>query len=371
MLMDRYSRRPLWPLPLVLLFLCAWLVWPGSRPAEARPGRNIVLLYFIATGQDSAVLLEWATASEFETAGFMLERAVSAEGPYTVLDGIGFIPSEGSGIVGAEYEATDTAANNGTTYWYRLIEVELDGSENREGPVSATAGEVQPTATYTPTPSQTPTPSPTQPSGNVNTPVPPGNNQEATATNPPPPSPTPPAANPTTPPNPPTATAPAAVTAIPSPANEGEEQDDAAPTAANPSTGSVANNNPVQTPEASRQAISQVEPTATNDSGYPGPPTATVTPAGIATAYPGVQPTAPGNAPEVTAYPGGSEINSPAVIGGEGSPLPTQAADTGEQQDESGGTVFLWVAFVAALLVFVAGVLGSIFLFNRQRVRGG
>jgi hypothetical protein len=375
MLMDRYLRRPFWPLLLVLL-LCAWFFLPGSRPAQARPRHNIVLLYFTATGQNNAVLLEWATASEFETAGFLIERALSAEGPYSVLDGVGFIPSEGSGIVGAEYEATDTAASNGTTYWYRLVEVELDGDENREGPVSATPGNQQPTATYTPTPSPTPSPtaspSPTQPASSVSTPVAPGNDQNPTATQPPTqPPPTQPVNTPTTQPDPPTPLPVATVPPSATPA--GSEAEETAPTQPAPTAGSLTNNDPLPTAETSQQAISQVEPTATDDSGYPGQPAATATPAEEATAYPGIPPTPLGNAPEATAYPCGAplnESNSPGVIGGQGSPVPTEAANTGEQQGESGGTVFLWVAFIAALLIFIAGVFGSIFLFNRQRVRG-
>ena len=178
-----------------------WLLFTLRLPAQANPGPEAVdLLYFTATGLDNAVLLEWATASEFNTNGFMLERSLDAAGPYTILDDIGFIPGEGSGIMGAVYDATDWTAVNGTTYWYQLIELEIDGSENRFGPVWATPGATG-TATFTPSPtgsatvtptstptaSWTPTPTPT----NTDTPTPtPTINPTSTPTDTPTPTPT-------------------------------------------------------------------------------------------------------------------------------------------------------------------------------------
>jgi len=67
--------------------------------------------------------------------------------------------------------------------------------------------------------------------------------------------------------------------------------------------------------------------------------------------------------------------------------IPSVGTNGGRQPDsvlESGGAagtartaasslmskLFLWLAFIAALLIFVAALLWSIFLFNRQAVRG-
>src|SRR5687768_1681990 len=115
-----FLKRPFF---IVALFGLAavWLLATWRLPAQANPGpESVDLLYFTATGLNNAVQLDWATASEFNTAGFMIERSLDAAGPYTVLDDIGFIPSEGGGIIGAVYEATDYTAVNGTTYWYQL-----------------------------------------------------------------------------------------------------------------------------------------------------------------------------------------------------------------------------------------------------------
>jgi hypothetical protein len=376
MLKNRFLHRPFWPLFFVLISILGWFILPVGRAAQAHPGRNIVLLYFTATGQNNAVLLQWATATELNTAGFLLERALSADGNYATLNNIPFIVAEGSAIMGAEYEATDDTAVNGTTYWYRLIEVELDGDENREGPVSATPGTGQATATFTPTPTSSPTLSPTQSGGSVNTPDP-GGSQGPTATNQPTQvSPTqPPTAQPantaTPQPNPPTATPQPVSTVASSPTSAANQQGNPSPGNPPPtSSTNAATNSQTAATETNPQAISQVEPTATPD-GYPGQPEPTATTStGEPTAYPG--PIVPGDTPQATAYPGGqpsNETNSPAVIGGD-APTPTQAANTAEQPADSGGNVLLWVAFVVALLVFIGGVFGSIYLFNRQRVRG-
>ncbi len=38
-----------------------------------------------------------------------------------------------------------------------------------------------------------------------------------------------------------------------------------------------------------------------------------------------------------------------------------------EQADEGGSTPLLWLVFAAGILVFIAGVVGSILIFTRQR----
>ncbi|MFZ0546506.1 MAG: hypothetical protein WAM60_13760, partial [Candidatus Promineifilaceae bacterium] len=104
------------------LFILAFIIglaaiWPSK--VNALPQEVITLLYFRGTGQDNAIFLEWETATEFETEGFIVKRADSQAGPYTQLDQIGFIPAEGGGIIGAYYHALDDVnVVNGQTYWY-------------------------------------------------------------------------------------------------------------------------------------------------------------------------------------------------------------------------------------------------------------
>ena len=128
----------------------------GANPAPTA----VTIIRFEGFGVANGVRLEWETGTEFDTAGFWIERANQQSGPYTrMMDTVGFIPATGDGIFGAEYEALDDTAVLGLTYWYRLIEVELDGSENIPvAPIAVTAGPTTPTPTPTRTPTHTPTP---------------------------------------------------------------------------------------------------------------------------------------------------------------------------------------------------------------------
>jgi hypothetical protein len=47
-------------------------------------------------------------------------------------------------------------------------------------------------------------------------------------------------------------------------------------------------------------------------------------------------------------------------------PLNQQTADDSDAVPGRSNTLFLWIGFVAALLIFTGGVIGSIFLFTRR-----
>jgi len=165
------SNRTVTLLAIILLII-------GILPSlvnASRP-RAVTLIYFRGSGMDHAIRLEWATATELDTAGFFIERASSSGGAFFQLDSIGFIPSSATagGLVGAEYEAVDDdGVVNGATYWYSLVEVELDGSENRSETISVVAGEPEPTATSDPgaTATNVPTASATSPGSSGSTPT--------------------------------------------------------------------------------------------------------------------------------------------------------------------------------------------------------
>jgi hypothetical protein len=114
--------------------------------ADQADGFTVVTLAsFVARGFDSSVLLEWETASELDNLGFHLYRGLSADGPWTKLNA-SIIPGLGSSPEGRQYRWVDGGLANGTTYFYRLEDVDRHGQVTSHGPVSATpvAGLVEP-----------------------------------------------------------------------------------------------------------------------------------------------------------------------------------------------------------------------------------
>jgi hypothetical protein len=97
---------------------------------------EVRLSSFAARAEDSAVQLEWETASELNNLGFHLYRSVSESGPFERITS-SLIRGAGSSPVGARYSYTDTGLTNGLRYYYQLEDVETTGRTERHGPVSA------------------------------------------------------------------------------------------------------------------------------------------------------------------------------------------------------------------------------------------
>ena len=90
------------------------------------------------TSDSSVVLVEWTTESEVDTAGFNLYRSESAEGPYVKINPE-LIPGSSDPILGGHYVYTDTNVVAGRTYYYKLEDVELDGTTTLHGPIEVVA----------------------------------------------------------------------------------------------------------------------------------------------------------------------------------------------------------------------------------------
>lgn len=129
-----------------LLLLVLSLLAPGALPVKAA----IDLGNFQATPRDGSVLIEWETLTEFDIAGFQVLRGDQEDGNFTEIGD--FIPAEGMGVTGAQYDYTDQDVTNGITYYYRLQAFDPSGNpEVYDQTISATPG----SATPTPTPTQT------------------------------------------------------------------------------------------------------------------------------------------------------------------------------------------------------------------------
>jgi len=88
----------------------------------------VELSSFTATASDASIMLNWATASESNVSHFDLLR--NTELVYTV--------EAGNTANGSEYTWTDSDVDNGTTYSYSLMIVDMDGNSSELSTVEAT-----------------------------------------------------------------------------------------------------------------------------------------------------------------------------------------------------------------------------------------
>ncbi len=77
------------------------------------------------------------TESEIDNAGFNIYRSETEDGEYIKIND-SLIPAQGSSTQGASYEFTDTDVKNRKTYYYKLEDIDLNGTSTMHGPVSAT-----------------------------------------------------------------------------------------------------------------------------------------------------------------------------------------------------------------------------------------
>jgi hypothetical protein len=100
------------------------------------PTTVVELSSFTATPGNGSVTLKWVTETEIDNSGFNILRAESKNGDYVIINS-DLIPSLGSPTMGASYEYTDTSAQNGRKYLYKLQSFDLYGMTEDFGPVEA------------------------------------------------------------------------------------------------------------------------------------------------------------------------------------------------------------------------------------------
>lgn len=348
---------------IIILASIASSILLASRPVDA----NVTLQYFQAEATADGIALEWKTATEFQSSAFYVKRALNRADflpvDNTVLleaDAIELLDSQGntvmtidalgSGGSGATYNVLDSDDDlvDGQLYWYRLVEIEQNGTKiaQIDDDTFATQGEIG-----TPTPGVTEVSLPTATTAPTNTPT---------------------TANTVTPT--PVATATAAATAT-----------TAAAVATSTTTSAIvatATSTPV--PPATPTVV-PVVPTA-NDGADDKDDSAEIGVVPIAeaagqTGYPGeatplpqstepyIGDQIPGSIENDSAEDTNDTVTSPSVIGGSetaDAQLPPPANSTSNETSTTNRAI-LWIGFIAALLILAAGVFGSILIFTRRR----
>ncbi len=83
------------------------------------------MLYFRPQVNNKNIFLHWATASELNNAGFEVQRSKDGRS----FAKIGWVDGRGTTLDKQEYVFTDTEVQPNTSYYYRLRQMDNDGTE--------------------------------------------------------------------------------------------------------------------------------------------------------------------------------------------------------------------------------------------------
>jgi len=95
----------------------------------------VELSSFLANGGNGTVTLSWITQSELDNQGFYLYRAEEKAGTYEQISDL--IKGAGNSSTEHFYSHVDEPVYNGTTYWYKLVDVDYNGLVTEHPVISA------------------------------------------------------------------------------------------------------------------------------------------------------------------------------------------------------------------------------------------
>jgi hypothetical protein len=101
----------------------------GQFQLEDFPVLPVELVYFRATSVDTAVLLEFGTATEVDNYGFSIERTYDSTNISQWIS-IGFVDGHGNSNSPKDYTFLDESIYQNGIYYYRLKQIDNDGSYN-------------------------------------------------------------------------------------------------------------------------------------------------------------------------------------------------------------------------------------------------
>jgi len=129
------------------------MTWGGEYSGMQHMGVTIIyfdeqipveLTAFAAISANGVVSLEWATQTETENLGFHVYRSIVEDDDYSKIS-TDLIQGAGSSDQAHSYSYTDEEVKTGNTYYYKLADVDFNGSVTFHGPISVTVEAVTPT----------------------------------------------------------------------------------------------------------------------------------------------------------------------------------------------------------------------------------
>lgn len=100
---------------------------------------DIRLVDFYAIGYEDSVEITWQTGCEIDNVGFNLYRSEYETGSYTKINPF-IIAGAGDTFIGNSYTYVDTGVINGQIYYYKLEDIERNGTTQMHGPAVAHPG---------------------------------------------------------------------------------------------------------------------------------------------------------------------------------------------------------------------------------------
>jgi hypothetical protein len=89
---------------------------------------------FAGQGGMNEAVLSWRTITENENLGFNLYRSLFEGGPYQQVNAQ-LIPGAGTSTIPHDYTYTDTDFGRGTSFYYKLEDVDASGGSTMHGPI--------------------------------------------------------------------------------------------------------------------------------------------------------------------------------------------------------------------------------------------
>jgi len=98
------------------------------------------MISFNAEAANQKVILRWVTAAEINNRGYIVYRSKNIYGIFDIIDSYlmnAALKGAGNSSKNTEYEYIDDHLENNIKYWYKVADVDLNGTQNLHGPVSA------------------------------------------------------------------------------------------------------------------------------------------------------------------------------------------------------------------------------------------